>query len=118
MTKTRILQILVTAFTLVVLALGVVGIAASVVASPLDPGNLGQSLVNTLTGEGVEDVNAMLLARIALGAAVLVAITGWIVVAVRLKQARLELSQIWKPDPREAEEHEAAQQGDEPRERG
>jgi len=106
MTKTRLLQILVTAFTLVVVALGVVGVSASVVASPLDPSNLGQSLVNTLTGEEIDDSNAMLLARIALGAAVLIAIVGWIVVALLLKRARLELSQIWKPDPREVAEHE------------
>jgi len=107
MTKTRMLQILVTAFTLAVLALGVVGISASVVASPLEPSNLGQSLVNAITGEKIDDANAMLLSRIALGGAVVVAIIAWIVVGVLLKRARLDLSQIWKPDPREVEEAEA-----------
>jgi hypothetical protein len=98
MTKTRRLQILVTAFTLSVLALGVAGVSASVVASPVDPTDLGQSLVNALTGVHIDDPAAMLTARITLGAAAVAAITGWIVVAVLLKRARLELSQIWRHD--------------------
>jgi len=110
--KTRTLQILVTVFTLVVLALGVTGVSASVVASPLDPSDYGESLVNALSGTGIKSPEAMLVARLALGLAVLVAIAGWTVVAVMLKRARLEISQIWKPDPREVKEYEEAHRRD------